>query len=115
SYIINIENYKKTVSLYENKFGCLPQTARMTKGASLIGSPAVYHAKIGFIMGSLIYPYNRITNHDMSIEAYNFIRNLPRELTIGFKVEAIFWLLGFIAFACFVLLNIFFGPDIFSY
>ncbi|AGR59772.1 hypothetical protein A464_2587 [Salmonella bongori N268-08] len=51
----------------------------------------------------------------MSIEAYNFIRNLPGELTIGFKVEAVFWLLGFMVFACFVFLNIFFGPDIFSF
>lgn len=113
SYIINGENYKKIVALYENEFGCLPQTARMTKGASLISTPGIYHAKIGFIMGSLIYPYNRVTNHDMSVEAYNFIRNLPGELTLGFKIEAVFWMLGFIVFAGFMLLCIFFGPDIF--
>ena len=82
SYVINKE-----------KFDRLPQTARLARGASLIGSPAAYHAKVGFIMGSLIFPYNRVTNHDMSIEGYTFIRNLPSYLITGFKVEAAIWLI----------------------
>ncbi|MBD9986336.1 MULTISPECIES: hypothetical protein [Citrobacter] len=91
SYVINKDNYEKIVKLYEEKFDRLPQTARLARGASLIGSPAAYHAKVGFIMGSLIFPYNRVTNHDMSIEGYTFIRNLPGYLITGFKVEAAIW------------------------
>lgn len=91
SYVINKDSYEKIVKLYEEKFDHLPQTARMAKGASLIGSPAAYHAKIGFIMGSLIFPYNRVTNNDMSMEGYKFIRSLPGSLIIGFRVEATVW------------------------
>lgn len=91
SYVINKDSYDKIVKLYEGKFDNLPQTARMARGASLIGSPAAYHAKIGFIMGSLIFPYNRVTNHDMSIEGYRFIRSLPGYLITGFRVEAAIW------------------------
>lgn len=91
SYIINKDSYEKIVKLYEGKFDHLPLTARMARGASLIGTPAAYHAKIGFIMGSLIFPYNRITNHNMSIEEYKFIRHLPSGLITGFRVEAVVW------------------------
>ncbi|QLZ61021.1 hypothetical protein HV079_18530 [Citrobacter freundii] len=91
SYVINKDSYEKIVKLYEGKFDNLPQTARMARGASLIGSPAAYHAKIGFIMGSLIFPYNRVTNHDMSMEGYRFIRSLPSYLITGFRVEAAIW------------------------
>ena len=91
SYVINKDSYEKIVKLYEEKFDHLPQTARMAKGASLIGSPAAYHAKIGFIMGSLIFPYNRVTNNDMSMEGYKFIRSLHGSLIIGFRVEATVW------------------------
>ncbi|WP_196208353.1 hypothetical protein [Citrobacter sp. Res13-Sevr-PEB04-36] len=91
SYVINKDSYEKIVKLYEGKFDSLPQTARMARGASLIGSPAAYHAKIGFIMGSLIFPYNRVTNHDMSMEGYRFIRSLPGYLITGFRVEAAIW------------------------
>ncbi|EPI2800082.1 hypothetical protein ACS5LO_001507 [Citrobacter koseri] len=91
SYVINKDSYEKIVKLYEEKFDHLPQTARMAKGASLIGSPAAYHAKIGFIMGSLIFPYNRVTNNDMSMEGYKFIRSLPGSLITGFRVEATVW------------------------
>ncbi|MCU6172723.1 hypothetical protein [Citrobacter cronae] len=93
SYIINKDSYEKIVKLYEEKFDHLPLTARMARGASLIGSPAAYHAKIGFIMGSLIFPYNRVTNHDMSMEGYRFIRSLPGYLITGFRVEAATWLI----------------------
>lgn len=99
SYVINKDNYTEIVKLYEQQFGQLPLTARMSKNASLIGTPSAYHAKIGFIMGSLIFPYNRVTNHDMSIEAYNFIRHLPRELTFGFKIEAALWVISISAMA----------------
>ena len=91
SYVINKDSYGKIVELYEEKFGHLPMTARMARGASLIVSTAAYHAKIGFIMGSLIFPYNRVTNHDMNIEGYRFIRSLPGYLITGFRVEAAIW------------------------
>ncbi|MEG9426150.1 hypothetical protein [Citrobacter freundii] len=91
SYVINKNSYEKIVKLYEEKFDHLPLTARMARGASLIGTPAAYHAKIGFIMGSLIFPYNRVTNHDMSMEGYRFIRSLPSGLITGFRVEAAVW------------------------
>lgn len=108
SSIINKENYKKITHLYEERFGNLPQTARMARGASLIGSPGIYFAKVDFIMSSLILPYNRVFNHDMSFEEYFFIRALPSELTTGFKVEAILWIIESIILVCFILLNVFF-------
>ncbi|EPG9738119.1 hypothetical protein KE027_004622, partial [Citrobacter freundii] len=42
SYVINGYNYKIIAKAYENKFGLLPQTARLARGASLIGTPAAY-------------------------------------------------------------------------
>ena len=105
SYAINKENYKKIVKLYEKRFGCLPEMARLARDASLLAISG-YHAKVGFIMGSLILPYNRVTNHDMSIEAYNFIRNLPGELTTGFKVEAILWILSTFNFLLIIFIEI---------
>ena len=54
SYIINKDNYNKIAKLYENKFGDLPYTARMARGASLIGSPGIYLAKVDFIMSSIL-------------------------------------------------------------
>lgn len=58
-------------------------------------------------MSSLIFPYNRVFNNDMSIEAYHFIRSLPKELTTGFKVEAAFWFVEFIVLAFLVILYYF--------
>lgn len=108
SSIINKENYNKIAYLYEERFGNLPQTARMARGASLIGSPGIYLAKVDFIMSSLILPYNRVFNRDMSFEEYSFIRTLPSELTTGFKVEAILWIIESIVLVCFILLNVLF-------
>lgn len=108
SSIINKENCKKITHLYEERFGNLPQMARMARGASLIGSPGIYFAKVDFIMSSLILPYNRVFNRDMSFEEYFFIRTLPSELTTGFKVEAILWIIESIVLVCFILLNVFF-------
>lgn len=108
SSIINKENYNKITYLYEERFGNLPQTARMARGASLIGSPGIYLAKVDFIMSSLILPYNRVFNRDMSFEEYSFIRTLPSELTTGFKVEAILWIIESIVLVCFILLNVLF-------
>ncbi|ELK6654407.1 TPA: hypothetical protein ACJIKU_000540 [Citrobacter freundii] len=105
SYVINGYNYKIIAKAYENKFGLLPQTARLARGASLIGTPAAYFAKIDFIMGSLIFPYNRVINHDMSIESYNYIRNLPGHLTTGFKIEAALWLAELILAMAFMLIE----------
>ncbi|MGR5943788.1 hypothetical protein [Enterobacter sp. C4G1] len=98
SYVFNKDAYKEIVILYEQKFGRLPLTASMAKHASLIATPSSYGAKIGFIMGSLIFPYNRVTNHDMSIEAYHFIRKLPSNLTLGFRIEAALWVVSTLAF-----------------
>jgi hypothetical protein len=89
SYVFNKKRYTKIVELYIERFGRLPHMARLARYGSLIGTPGVYYAKVGFIMWSLIFPYNRVVNNNMSIEAYEFIRNLPKELTTGFKVEAI--------------------------
>ncbi|WP_213133351.1 hypothetical protein [Citrobacter sp. FP75] len=108
SYIINEDNYKKTSHLYEKQFGNLPFTARMARNASLIGSPGIYLAKVDFIMSSLLLPYNRVFNHGMSFDEYFFIRTLPSELTTGFKVEAILWVIEIIILFCFILLNVFF-------
>ncbi|TKV18660.1 hypothetical protein [Citrobacter sp. wls613] len=108
SYIINKDNYNKIAKLYENKFGDLPYTARMARGASLIGSPGIYLAKVDFIMSSILLPYNKIFNYGMSFDEYFFIRTLPSELTTGFKVEAILWLVEIIVLVCFILLNVFF-------
>lgn len=108
SYIINEDNYKKISHLYENQFGNLPFTARMARNASLMGSPGIYLAKVDFIMSSLLLPYNRVFNHGMSFDEYFFIRTLPSELTTGFKVEAILWVVEIIILFCFILLNIFF-------
>ncbi|EPG8016314.1 hypothetical protein OQO70_003266, partial [Citrobacter freundii] len=72
---------------------------------SLIGTPAAYFAKIDFIMGSLIFPYNRVINHDMSIESYNYIRNLPGHLTTGFKIEAALWLAELVLAMAFMLIE----------
>lgn len=105
SYVINKCNYEQIVKLYEKKFDRLPQTARMAKGASLISSLAAYHAKIGFIMGSLIFPYNRITNNDMSVEGYNFIRSLPGYLITGFRVEAVVWFILIILISCLIFME----------
>ncbi|ECC1695677.1 hypothetical protein DLR11_25200 [Salmonella enterica subsp. salamae] len=104
SYVINDENYKKIAKLYEEKFGRLPVTASLARSASLIGTPGMYFAKVDFIMSSLIFPYNKVFNNDMSIEAYHFIRSLPKDLTLGFKIEAAFWFIEFIVMACLVLL-----------
>lgn len=108
SYVINEDNYKKISYLYEKKFGNLPFTARIVKSANLIGTPGVYLAKVDFIMSSLLLPYNRVFNYGMSIEEYFFIRTLPSKLTIGFKIEAMLWVVEIIVLACFILLNIFF-------
>ncbi|KLV46817.1 hypothetical protein SK32_02273 [Citrobacter sp. MGH100] len=32
-------------------------------------------------------------NYGMSIEGYNLIRGLPCKLTLGFKIEAVLWIL----------------------
>ncbi|WP_228292021.1 hypothetical protein [Klebsiella michiganensis] len=74
-----------------DKYTRLPITAALAKEASLISTPGAYHAKIGFIMGSLILPYNKITNHDMTREQYDYINGLPLKLTIGFRIEAFLW------------------------
>ncbi|WP_194857432.1 hypothetical protein [Citrobacter freundii] len=108
SYVINDEKYKKIVILYEGKLGRLPTTASLARTASLIGTPGIYFAKIDFIMSSLIFPYNRVFNNDMSIDAYHFIRSLPKELTTGFKVEAAFWFVEFIVLAFLAILYYFF-------
>lgn len=92
SYIVNKDNYHEIVELYRAKYGEIPVTARIACHASLIATPGMYHAKVGFIMGTLIYPYNRVTNHNMTLDAYKFIRSLPSKLTLGFRVEGILWL-----------------------
>ncbi|HFU1282254.1 TPA: hypothetical protein ACGQW2_000679 [Klebsiella michiganensis] len=89
--MINTIPYKKIVKLYMDKYTRLPITAALAKEASLIATPGAYHAKIGFIMGSLILPYNKITNHDMTREQYDYINGLPLKLTIGFRIEAFLW------------------------
>ncbi|MBO4146325.1 DUF986 family protein [Enterobacter ludwigii] len=94
--IYNERQYKKIVTLYTAKFGTLPVTAAMSKHASLIATPGAYFAKIGFIFESLIFPYNRISNHDMSRDAYDFIRGLPFKYTIGFKLFIALFILGFL-------------------
>ncbi|EML4683148.1 hypothetical protein U4W25_08570 [Citrobacter amalonaticus] len=104
SYVINDEKYKKIVILYEGEFGCLPITANLARTASLIGTPGMYFAKIDFIMSSLIFPYNKIFNNNMSIEGYHFIRALPSELTTSFKIEAAFWFIEIIVVFSLVIL-----------
>lgn len=104
SYVIKDEKYKRIVILYEEKFGCLPATANLARTASLIVTPGIYFAKLQFIMFSLIFPYNKVFNNDMSIEAYHFIRSLPKELTTGFKIEAIFWFVEFSVLICLVII-----------
>ncbi len=68
----------------------------MAKHASLLVMPGAYFAKIGFICESLIFPYNRVSNHDMSREAYDFIRALPSEYIIGFKLFIVLFIMGFL-------------------
>lgn len=94
--IYNERQYKKIVNLYVAKFGSLPITAEMAKHASLLVMPGAYFAKIGFIFESLIFPYNRVSNHDMSREAYDFIRALPSEYIIGFKLFIVLFIMGFL-------------------
>ncbi|QMR74318.1 hypothetical protein [Enterobacter sp. RHBSTW-00175] len=88
---VNKLAYKKIIKLYIGKYSRLPLTAALAKEASLVATPGAYHAKVGFIMGSLMLPYNKITNHDMTREQYDYINNLPLKLTIGFRVEAFLW------------------------
>ncbi|HCB2272144.1 TPA: hypothetical protein MYR17_002677 [Citrobacter koseri] len=91
---INKFYYKKIAKLYIDRYGSLPITASMAKYASLIASPGAYHAKIGFIMDSLILPYNRFSNHDMTKEQYRYINKLPIKLTIWFRVEGVLWIIS---------------------
>lgn len=44
-------------------------------------------------METLIFKYNKTSNYGMSIEVYNLIRGLPCKLTLGFKIEAVLWIL----------------------
>lgn len=91
---INTFCYKKIVKLYTDKYGSLPITASMAKYSSLIATPGAYHAKIGFIMDSLILPYNRFSNHDMTKEQYEYINKLPIKLTIWFRIEGVLWIIS---------------------
>lgn len=91
---INKIAYRKIVSLYINKYSRLPITAALAKEASLIVTPGAYFAKIGFIIETLTLPYNKISNHDMTKEQYDYINNLPKKLTIGFKIEAVLWIIS---------------------
>ncbi|HAS1783986.1 TPA: hypothetical protein I4G64_03775 [Enterobacter cloacae] len=91
---INKIAYRKIVSLYTDKYSRLPITAALAKEASLIATPGAYFAKIGFIMETLMLPYNKISNHDMTKEQYDYINSLPKKLTIGFKIEAVLWIIS---------------------
>ena len=92
-YFYNKIAYKKIVEIYEKEIGALPVTAIICKNASLFSTPGLYLTKVSFIMETLIFKYNKISNYDMSIDGYNLIRSLPCKLTLGFKIEAMLWIL----------------------
>lgn len=92
-YFYNKIAYKKIVEIYEKEIGALPVTAIICKNASLFSTPGLYLTKVAFIMETLIFKYNKISNYDMSIDGYNSIRSLPCKLTLGFKIEAMLWIL----------------------
>lgn len=92
-YFYNKIAYKKIVEIYEKEIGALPVTAIICKNASLFSTPGLYLTKVAFIMETLIFKYNKISNYDMSIDGYNLIRSLPCKLTLGFKIEAMLWIL----------------------
>lgn len=92
-YFYNKVAYKKIVEIYEKEIGALPVTAIICKNASLFSTPGLYLTKVAFIMETLIFKYNKISNYGMSIEGYNLIRGLPCKLTLGFKIEAMLWIL----------------------
>lgn len=92
-YFYNKVAYKKIVEIYEKEIGTLPVTAIICRNASLFATPGLYLTKIAFIMETLIFKYNKISNYGMSIDGYNLIRSLPCKLTLGFKIEAMLWIL----------------------
>lgn len=91
-YFYNKIAYEKIVDIYEKEIGPLPVTAITCKNASLFTTPGLYLTKVAFIMETLIFKYNKISNYGMSIEGYNLIRGLPCRLTLGFKIEAMLWI-----------------------
>lgn len=105
--LVNKKYYAMVVDLYIKKYNRLPIMAGLAKEASLILTPVI-PCKSWFIMDSLILPYNKFSNHDMTIEQYNYINSLPMKLTIGFRIEGFLWiisippmLIGFILHALF--------------
>lgn len=91
-YFYNKPRYKKIISLYEKEIGPIPFASQLSSEASLFTTPSLYLAKVSFILETLIFPYNRVSNHGMTKEGYLFIRGLPKKLTIGFKIEACLWI-----------------------
>ncbi|CAC9226020.1 hypothetical protein [Citrobacter werkmanii] len=92
-YFYNKIAYKKIVDIYEKEIGPLPVTAIICKKCKSIYHTGLYLTKVAFIMETLIFRYNKVSNYGMSIEGYNLIRGLPCKLTLGFKIEAMLWIL----------------------
>ena len=88
-YFYNKNAYKKIVKIYEEKIGGVPLDTILCKNASVFSTPYLYGSKVRFITRSLNFKYNNHLHHDVSIEGYNLIRNLPKKLTLGFRIETL--------------------------
>lgn len=88
-YFYNKKAYKKIVEIYEREIGHLPISTKSCKDASVFITPYLYNTKVSFITISLNFKYHKHLHHGISVEGYNLIRNLPKKLTLGFRIESL--------------------------
>lgn len=88
-YFYNKKAYKKIVEIYEREIGSLPLSTKLCKDASVFFTPHLYNTKVSFITRSLNFKYHEHLHQGISIEGYNLIRNLPKKLTLGFRIESL--------------------------
>lgn len=88
-YFYNKKAYKKIVKIYEKEIGPLPLSTKLCKDASVFSTPYLYNTKVSFITRSLNFKYHKHLHYGISIEGYNLIRNLPKKLTLGFRIESL--------------------------
>ncbi|MFG6655106.1 hypothetical protein ACG0Z5_11620 [Scandinavium sp. M-37] len=82
--------YKRIKAAFLNRFDIFPSNLSRYENASLVCS-ASYFGCVLPMMRLLILPYNK--KRGVEELQVNFIKGLPTSMTIGFKVEALLWML----------------------
>jgi hypothetical protein len=82
--------YKRIKTVFLNRFAIFPSNLSRYENASLVCSVS-YLGCVLPMMRLLIFPYNK--KRGVEELQVNFIKGLPTRLIIGFKVEALLWML----------------------